>query len=235
MSTDFIYPRGIIYVQLEITRQHKSWYNCSYQYLTLHIPQLIECGEASQCVTNDSLNYCIVFHTYNDIHIYINTNWSVHWASFASPFFKFVKVTGTVIFTILCLYYLYSFVINQLGNWPLSKITIKHTVIYTMTSSNGNISALLALCEGNSPVTGEVPSQRPVTRSFDVFFDLCLNQQLSKQWRRRWFETPSRSSHHDVTVMYILFSLHQFETPSRSSRRHCNIYLIQSPSVIYLL
>ena len=36
-------------------------------------------------------------------------------------------------------------------------------------------SALLALCAGNSPVSGEFPSQRPVTRSFDVFFDLCLN------------------------------------------------------------
>ena len=36
------------------------------------------------------------------------------------------------------------------------------------TPSNGTISALLALCEGNSPVTGEYPSQRPVTRIFDV-------------------------------------------------------------------
>ena len=36
-------------------------------------------------------------------------------------------------------------------------------------------SAILALCAGNSPVTGEFPSQRPVTRSFDVFFDLRLN------------------------------------------------------------
>ena len=36
-------------------------------------------------------------------------------------------------------------------------------------------------------------SQRPVTGSFDGFFDLRLNQQLSTQWRRRWFETPSRS------------------------------------------
>ena len=35
-------------------------------------------------------------------------------------------------------------------------------------------SALLALCAGNSPVTGEFPSQRPVTRSFDVYFDLRL-------------------------------------------------------------
>ena len=31
-------------------------------------------------------------------------------------------------------------------------------------------SALLAICAGNSPVTGEFPSQRPVTRSFDVCF-----------------------------------------------------------------
>ena len=32
--------------------------------------------------------------------------------------------------------------------------------------------ALLALCAGNSTVTNEFPSQRPVTRSFDSFFDL---------------------------------------------------------------
>ena len=35
-------------------------------------------------------------------------------------------------------------------------------------------SPLLAFCEGNSPVTGEFPSQRPVTRSFDVFFYLRI-------------------------------------------------------------
>ena len=54
-------------------------------------------------------------------------------------------------------------------------------------------SALLALCAGNSPVTGEFPSQRPVTRSFDVLFDLRLNKCLNKQSRCLWFETPSRS------------------------------------------
>ena len=53
-------------------------------------------------------------------------------------------------------------------------------------------SVLLVLCTGNSQVTGEFPSQRPVTRSFDVFFDLRPNKQLSKQSRRRWFETPLR-------------------------------------------
>ena len=39
--------------------------------------------------------------------------------------------------------------------------------------------ALLGLCAGNSPATGEFPSQRPVTRSFDVFFDLRQNKRLS--------------------------------------------------------
>ena len=32
-------------------------------------------------------------------------------------------------------------------------------------------SALLALYEGNSPVNGEFPSQRPVTRSSDLLYD----------------------------------------------------------------
>ena len=42
-------------------------------------------------------------------------------------------------------------------------------------------SALLAFCAGNSPVPGEFHAQRPVTRSFDVTFDLRLNKRLSKQ------------------------------------------------------
>ena len=42
-------------------------------------------------------------------------------------------------------------------------------------------SVLLAICVGNSAVPGEFPAQRPVTRSFDVFFDLRPNKRLSKQ------------------------------------------------------
>ena len=53
-------------------------------------------------------------------------------------------------------------------------------------------SALLAICAGNSPVTGEFPTQRPVTRSFDVFFDLRLNKRLRNQSWGWWFETLSR-------------------------------------------
>ena len=55
--------------------------------------------------------------------------------------------------------------------------------IFMMTSSNRNISALLAICA----------TQKPVTRIFDVFFDLHPNKRLSKQWRGWWFETQSCS------------------------------------------
>ena len=59
-------------------------------------------------------------------------------------------------------------------------------------------SALLALCAGNSPVTGEFPAQRPVTRSFDVSFDLRLNKRLNN---REAGDLRRHRSHYDVTVM----------------------------------
>ena len=63
-------------------------------------------------------------------------------------------------------------------------------------------SALLAICAGNSPVNGEFPAQRSVTRSFDVFFHLCLNKRLSKQSWGWWFETLSCPLwRRDVSVM----------------------------------
>ena len=52
-------------------------------------------------------------------------------------------------------------------------------------------SALLAICAGNSPVSGEFPAQRPVTGCFDIFFDLRLNKRLSKQSWGWCFETLS--------------------------------------------
>ena len=53
-------------------------------------------------------------------------------------------------------------------------------------------SAQLAICAGNSAVLGEFPVQKPVMRSFDVFFDLRLNKRLSKQSWGWWFETLPR-------------------------------------------
>ena len=51
-------------------------------------------------------------------------------------------------------------------------------------------STLLAICAGNSPITGEFPAQRPVPWNFDVFFDLRPNKRLSKQTWGLWFEMP---------------------------------------------
>ena len=54
------------------------------------------------------------------------------------------------------------------------------------------VSVLLAICAGNSPIPGEFPAQRPVTRGFEALFDLRPNKRLSKQSWGWWFETPSR-------------------------------------------
>ena len=79
-------------------------------------------------------------------------------------------------------------------SWPLPRSWWRHQM--------EAFSALLTLCAGNSPVTGEFPSQRPVTRSCDVFSDLRLNKQLSKQSWGWWFETPSCSLWRHCNVMF---------------------------------
>ena len=102
-----------------------------------------------------------------------------------------------------------------------------------MTSSNGNIFRVTGPLWGNPPVTGGFPSQRPVTRSFDVFFDLRLNKRLSKQSRRRGFEAPSPSlwryhmnplrpedTKQSIThTVLINTGVHQILSKRRSSKR----------------
>ena len=58
-----------------------------------------------------------------------------------------------------------------------------------MTSSNGNIFHVTGPLWGNPPITGGFPSQRPVARSFDGFFDMRLKQTTEKTV----LETPGRS------------------------------------------
>ena len=69
-------------------------------------------------------------------------------------------------------------------------------------------SALLAICAGNSLVTGEFPAQRPVRRSFDVFVDLRLNKRMSRQRWGWWFETPLRPlwRHCDALCLFHLLT-----------------------------
>ena len=71
-----------------------------------------------------------------------------------------------------------------------------------MTSSNGNIFRVTGPLCGEFTGPGELPTQRPVTRSFDVFFDLHLNKRLSKQPWGWWFETPSWSFWRQCNARY---------------------------------
>ena len=71
--------------------------------------------------------------------------------------------------------------IRIIQNWPM------------MTSSNGNIFRVTGPLCGEFTGPGEFPTQKPVTRSFDVLFDLRLNKRLSKQPWGWWLETPSWS------------------------------------------
>ena len=69
-------------------------------------------------------------------------------------------------------------------------------------------STLLVICAGNSPVTSEFPAQRPVARSFSVFFDLHLNKRLSKQLWGWWFETPSGPLWRHSSALYCTLAFH---------------------------
>ena len=79
-------------------------------------------------------------------------------------------------------------------------------------------SVLQALFEGNPTVTSGLPLQRPVTRSFDVFFDVSLNKWLSKQSRCWWFESPSRSLWHhcnDTALQWLRQNIDQSFKPQK--------------------
>ena len=91
---------------------------------------------------------------------------------------------------------------KELGS-SLVKEPEEGKICFMMTSSNGYIFRVTGLYAGNSPVTGEFPSQRPVTRSFNEFFNLGLNKRLSKQSRRRWFETPSCALWRHCNVIFF--------------------------------
>ena len=77
------------------------------------------------------------------------------------------------------------------GDKPLPEVILTYCQLSLWRHPMETFSALLASCAGNSSDPGEFPAQRPVTRSFDVFFDLRMNNRLSKQSWSWWFKTPS--------------------------------------------
>ena len=132
------------------------------------------------------------------------------------------------------------------GNGLLPDATKLHYLNYLhmMTSSNGNIFRTIGLCAGNSTVTGEFSAQRLETRSFDVFFDLCLNKPLSKHRWGWWFETLSRPlwRHFNeqcwnsqctcgvaCSILYFYFAYIDISIASRESNG--NLYKISSLNI----
>ena len=90
-------------------------------------------------------------------------------------------------------------------------------------------SALLAICARNSPVPGEFPAQRPVTRSFDVFFHLRLNKRLSKQSWGWWFETLScplwrHRNQSQLDFFFIHSSFHK--THTKATQQHVFVRVV---------
>ena len=72
--------------------------------------------------------------------------------------------------------------------------------LFMMTSSNGNIFRVTGPLWGESTGDRWISLTKALTRSFHVFFDLFMNKRLSKQSRRRWFETPSCSLWRDCQM-----------------------------------
>ena len=78
---------------------------------------------------------------------------------------------------------------NNTFSWPLQ--------MFMVTSLNGNIFRVTGLLCGEFTDHRWLPVQRPVTRSFNVFFDLCLNKRLRKQSG----DLRRHRAHYDVPIM----------------------------------
>ena len=123
------------------------------------------------------------------------------------------------------------------ARWLMAGFQYFH--IHMMTSSMETFSALLAVCVGNSPVTGEFPAQRPVTRGLNAFFYLRLNKREAGDLRRH-------CDHYDVTVMQlsdlqtncsdvILMTGYQVLVPIMSARLHAPMGRVSSHVIRVLL
>ena len=99
--------------------------------------------------------------------------------------------------------------------------------IFMMTSST--FSASLALYEGNPPVTGGFPSQRPMIRSFDIFFDVCLNKRLSKF--RDAGDLKRHRAQYDVIVKFAIYmhSSHSslYDVQSKQNNHLTPLYILK--------
>ena len=149
------------------------------------------------------LNYCQ--------SVKIKTSMKCDWNTFSRKYIRMDDLqNGTHFYKFQTVIFYQTNISRQMSFTPLISITLRTYVVNVMmTSSNGNTFRVTGhLCAEFT--AWWIPAQRPVTRSFVVFFDLRLNQRLSKQSWGWWFETPSRSSWRHCKVMHaIIFHIAQ--------------------------
>ena len=111
--------------------------------------------------------------------------------------------------------------------------------LFMMTSSNGNIFRVTGHLCGEFPVTSEFLAQRPVTRSFDIFFDLCLNKWLSKQSWGWWFEMLPRLLWRHCNVNVYVYQISQLSfvrcVGCVFSAYSCVLWTLWKGIVLYLI
>ena len=112
------------------------------------------------------------------------------------------------------------------------QFVIHEDLFRMMTSSNGNIFRATGPLCGEFTGPGEFPTQRPVTRSFDVYFDLRLNKRLSKQPWGWWFETLSWSlwRHRNGRLFIFVYGF----GPIRYSQNAHSFYIASSMTELTL-
>ena len=151
-----------------------NWYNWNWHHV-VHVFQILMLGFFFQCVK------CACMWT----HIYVRPH-------ITFPHKVILRIVVHV-FQFILLTILYLFVCACLS------VTHRFTSMAWWRQQMETFSALLAICAGSSPVTGEFPAQGPVVWSFDVFFDLRLNKQWSKQWEAG--DLRCNRTYYDVTAM----------------------------------
>ena len=176
----FVVISLMIYSEVLIWTVNISPYTCDIQSTACPWSQLQ--GQAVDCISRVSWynTHAVTTSGFNNLFLLIryvqicNQNTEIHFNRYC-VFEKFLT----------CVYFL------KVGQPVDSLRLVKHTFTNGLSHiwirswwrhQMETFSALLATCAGNSSVPGEFPAQRPVTRSFYVFFDLRLNKRLSKQW-----------------------------------------------------
>ena len=180
-----------------------------------------------------------ILHCFEKIHIRLNAN-----------YFTYISDGSLLIFKSKCPWY--TFKQKHLCHLIVIVYVQNHVIYHVVRNNHFNqnsrwtfisegyawwrhqmetFSALLAIYAGYSPVTGEFLAQRPVTQSFDVFFDLHLNKRLNKQSPGWWFEIPLRPlwRHCNELTRHreaVMGTENLLSCSALGNRRNCNITLL---------